>query len=74
MTILWHMIMSCSRGTGALYAIDLVPRSLYVQGRHRVFKSGPAEEAMECPRHERGIIPPLVRGVWGASPEIKFEF
>ena len=26
----------------------------YQQGRRRVFKSGPAEEAIECRRHERG--------------------
>ena len=25
-----------------------------VQGRRRVFKSGPAEEDIECRRHERG--------------------
>ena len=24
------------------------------QGRRRAFKSGPAEEATECPRHEMG--------------------
>ena len=50
------------------------------KGRRRVFKSGPAEEVIECRRHERGertrggIFPPLVRGVWGASPEKFFEF
>ena len=44
------------------------------QGRRCVFKSGPAEETFECRRHEReestrgGIIPALVRGVWGPPP------
>ena len=38
------------------------------QGRRQVFKSGPAEEAIECRR------PPLVRGGLGASPEKIFEF
>ena len=41
------------------------------QGRRRVFKSGPAEEAIECLRHERrGIISPLVGGLPGKI----FEF
>ena len=48
----------------------------YSQGRHRVFKSGPGGETIECRRHERrestrgglNIIPPLVRGVWGFPP------
>ena len=26
----------------------------YIQGRRRVFKSGPAEEIIECRRHEWG--------------------
>ena len=47
------------------------PELQRLQGRRRVFKSGPAEEATECHggEHKREIIPPLVRGVWGASPE-----
>ena len=40
------------------------------QGRRRVFKSGPAEEAGECRRHEREEHEsPFFRGFWGASPE-----
>ena len=41
-----------------------------LQGRRRVFKSGPAEEAIECLRHERGSAREggLI-GVLGASPE-----
>ena len=60
-----------------------------MQGRRRVFNSGPAEETIECRRdekgestrggaregeHERGIIPPLVRGVWGSPPRFVFNF
>ena len=37
-------------------------------GSHRVLK------AREGGEYERGIIPPLVRGVWGASPEKILEF
>ena len=53
------------------------------QGRRRVFKSGPAEKAIECRRHERGRAregdySPLVRGGGGggvgASPEKISEF
>ena len=43
-----------------------------IQGRRRVFKSGPAEEIIECRRHERGT-PPLVRGLGGLTRE-NFEF
>ena len=39
------------------------------QGRRRIFKSGPAEEASR-----EGIIPPLVGGVWWVSPEKICEF
>ena len=50
-----------------------------IQGRRRIFKSGPAEEAIECRRHERGehergITPPLVWRGLGASPEKIFKF
>ena len=38
------------------------------QGRRRVFKSGPAEEAIECRRHERGIIPLSLGGFVGPPP------
>ena len=46
---------------------------LLEQGRRRVFKSGPAEEAIECRRHERGRARegdyfPLIRGVCGHPP------
>ena len=46
------------------------------QGRHRVFKSGPAEEAIECLRHKRGRAREgdFEMGVWGASPKNFFEF
>ena len=49
-----------------------------MQGRRRIFKSGPAEEIIECQRHERGGRAregdsPLVRGVRG-SPRENFEF
>ena len=50
------------------------------QGRRRIFKSGPAEEAIECRRQERGectsggIILPSRKGGLGAYPEIFFEF
>ena len=49
------------------------------QGRRRVFKSGPAEEIIECRRHERGGgehergSPPLVRGI-GGLPRENFVF
>ena len=41
------------------------------QGRRRVFKSGPAEETIECRRHERGI--PLSLGGLGCLPRENFE-
>ena len=46
------------------------------QGRRRVFKSGPAEEAIECRggEHKRGVIPPLVRGVRGSPPRKFLNF
>ena len=51
---------------------------LSIQCRRRVFKSGPAEEIIECRRHERGgggeherVTLPLVSGVRG-SPSRKF--
>ena len=47
---------------------------LQEQGRRRVFKSGPAEEAIECRSHERGEstrvgLSPLDKGiiVWGGG-------
>ena len=48
--------------------------SWFIQGRRRVFRSCPAEEAIKCRRHargrarERGTNPPLLRGVLGAFP------
>ena len=44
-----------------------------LQGRRRVFKSGPAEEAIECRSHERGRAP-LVRGVWGLPWDFFLNF
>ena len=47
-----------------------------LQGRRRVFKSGPAEEPSSAEgtrggEQERGIIPPLIRG-FGGPPLRKF--
>ena len=47
-----------------------------MQGRRRVFKSGPAEEAIECRRHERvrareGDYPPSRYGGLGGLPPEK---
>ena len=54
--------------------------STQFQGRRRILKSGPAEEIIECGRHERGGggreregAPPLVRGSGGLPCE-NFEF
>ena len=53
-----------------------------LQGRRRVLKSGTAPNAICVPRvpkaraggeHERGILPPVVRGVRGISPEKFFN-
>ena len=52
------------------FVADFPPK----QGRRRVFKSGPAEEAIECQRHEKGIILALVRGVGGLPQNKIFEF
>ena len=46
------------------------------QGRRRVFKRGPAEEAIECRRHERGEstrrgLIPLSLGGFGGLPRRK---
>ena len=45
---------------------------LIMQGRRRIFKSGPAEEIVECRRHERGRArggdSPLSLGVRGSPP------
>ena len=53
--------------------------SLQSQGRRRVLKRGPAEEAIEWRRHERGRAregdySPSRKGGLGASPEKIFEF
>ena len=51
---------------------------LTLQGRHRVFKSGPAVETIEGRRHERGgehergIVPLSLWGVWGSPPRFFF--
>ena len=41
------------------------------QGHRRVLKSGPAEDLVECRRHERGLAPSLMGGS-GESPPRKF--
>ena len=51
-------------------------KTLDKQGRRRVFKSGAAEEAIECRRHEggrarEGDYPPLV---WGPPPRKVLNF
>ena len=43
-----------------------------MQGRRRLFKSGPAEEAIECRRHERGDYSPSRKGGFGGPPPRKF--
>ena len=68
----------------ALHPMESIPLYSFVllehvQGCRRVFESGPAEEVIECRRHERGrtregIIPPFVRGILGTSPGKIFEF
>ena len=49
-----------------------------IQGRRRVLKSGPAEEIIECRRHERGRArerdSPSRYGGLGGFPREKFEF
>ena len=49
-----------------------------IKGRRRVFKSGPAEEIIECRRHERGESTrgglPLWLGGLGGLPRENFEF
>ena len=46
-----------------------------LQGRRRLFKSGPAEVAIECGRHERGestkrgLLPLSLGGMGGFSSE-----
>ena len=44
---------------------------IYEQDRRRVIKSGPAEEAIECRRHEKGKSTRGLRGL-GGSPENLF--
>ena len=49
------------------------------QGRRRLFKSGPAEEAIECRRHERGRAReefggPPTSPTLPPTPEKIFEF
>ena len=54
----------------------LIESGCMSQGRRRVFKSGPAEEATECRRHERGIIEgglsPLSLGGFGGLSRENF--
>ena len=42
------------------------------QGRRRALKSGPAEDMVECRRHERGIAP-SPRGGSGDLPRENFD-
>ena len=59
--------------------VIIIVNLIVSQGCRRVFKSGAAEEAIECRRHERGystrggIIPPLDRE-FGGLPEKIVEF
>ena len=51
----------------------------WLQGRRRVFKSGPAEETIECRRHEKGgarkgELFPLSLGGWGSPPRTFLNF
>ena len=43
------------------------PKGVHFQGRRRLLKSGPAEEVIECCRHERGES--KGRGVGGLPRE-----
>ena len=49
-----------------------------MQGRRRIFKSGPAEEIIECLRHERGESRRggLALSLWGLGglPRENFEY
>ena len=36
------------------YVVKPCDQTIWYQGRRRVLKSGPAEEIIECRRHERG--------------------
>ena len=53
---------------------------LWEQGLRSVLKRVPAEETIECQKHERGesmregTAPPRVRGVLGLSPEKVLNF
>ena len=66
----------CRKVNSCFWSIwQLFFKTFQFQGRRRIFKSGPMEEAIECRRHERGEstrggdIPPLFRGGGlGASP------
>ena len=50
--------MSASGPSGPLVFINLILKkvSRRTQGRRRIFKSSPAEEIIECQRHERGRV------------------
>ena len=63
----------------AVYTGFTVVCSCVKQGRRRVFKSGPAEEAIECRRHERGEstrggLFPLSLDGWGPPPRKFLNF
>ena len=48
--------------------------SMCYQGRRRVFKSGPAEEAVECRRHEMGESTRSLGGFGGPPPRKFLNF
>ena len=50
--------------------LSFSPLHTNVQGRRRIFKSGPAKEIIECRRHERGES---TRGL-GGLPRENFEY
>ena len=57
--------------------ISIITRLCFIFQVHcRIFKSGPAEESIECQRHKsmRRYHPPLVRGAMGVSPRFFFNF
>ena len=69
----------CSCNTQLIVTINNLAKGLDKSehtGPSRIFKSGPAEEVMECPKardggeHERGIFPLSLGGFGGLPREI----
>ena len=64
------------KGSNCFYPIE----THITQGRRRIFKSGPAVEAVECRRHMRGgstiggLLPLSLGGFGGPPPIFFFEF